>query len=179
MRHRNAIGLGMQSTHRREKSPNQAARLAEHIDQMHGVIQEIRTAIFDLQTAPAETPRLRSTLNELISQLTQDAPVRTMVRMSGPLDVVPADLAQHVQAAVREAVSNAVRHAHASELVITVSVEDDLVVDITDNGVGIPETVARSGLHNLSQRAASAGGSLSITRPSEGGTRLVWTAPLP
>jgi signal transduction histidine kinase len=169
----------MQSTHRREKSPQQAARLTDHIDQLHDVIQEIRAAIFDLQTGPAETPRLRSILHELISELTAEAPLRTMVRMSGPLDVVPADLAQHAQAVVREAVSNAVRHANATDLTITLSVDDDLVIDVTDNGVGLPDTVARSGLHNLAQRAASAGGSCTISRPADGGTRVVWTAPLP
>lgn len=174
-----AIGLGMQSTHRREKSPNQAARLADHIDQLHDVIQEIRTAIFDLQAGPAQAPGLRSALNQVISELTGDAALRTTVRMSGPLDVVPPELAQDVQAALREAVSNAVRHAQATELIITVSVEDDLVIDVTDNGVGIPETVARSGLHNLGRRAAAAGGALSVTRPPAGGTRLIWTAPLP
>lgn len=174
-----AIGLGMQSTHRREKSPQQAARLNDHIDQLHDVIQEIRTAIFDLQTDPAATTRLRSTLHEMITDLTADAPLRTTVRMSGPLDVLPAELAQHAQAVVREAVSNAVRHARAAELIVTVSVEDDLVIDITDNGVGVPDTVARSGLHNLTRRAAAAGGSCTITGPTEGGTRVVWTAPLP
>jgi signal transduction histidine kinase len=174
-----AIGLGMQSTHRREKSPHQAARLADHIDQLHDVIQEIRTAIFDLQAGPAQEPGLRSALNQVISDLTGDAALRTTVRMSGPLDVIPPDLAQDVQAALREAVSNAVRHAQATELIITVSVEDDLVIDVTDNGVGLPETVARSGLHNLGRRAAAAGGALSVTRPPAGGTRLIWTAPLP
>jgi signal transduction histidine kinase len=99
--------------------------------------------------------------------------------MSGPLDVIPPDLAQDVPAALREAVSNAVRHAQATELIITVSVEDDLVIDVTDNGIGLPETVARSGLHNLGRRAAAAGGVLSVTRPPAGGTRLIWTAPLP
>jgi signal transduction histidine kinase len=174
-----AIGLGMQSTHRREKSPHQAARLADHIDQLHDVIQEIRTAIFDLQAGPAQEPGLRSALNQVISDLTGDAALRTTVRMSGPLDVIPPDLAQDVQAALREAVSNAVRHAQATELIITVSVEDDLVIDVTDNGIGLPETVARSGLHNLGRRAAAAGGALSVTRPPAGGTRLIWTAPLP
>ncbi len=174
-----AIGLGMQSTHRREKSPHQAARLADHIDQLHDVIQEIRTAIFDLQAGPAQEPGLRSALNQVVSDLTGDAALRTTVRMSGPLDVIPPDLAQDVQAALREAVSNAVRHAQATELIITVSVEDDLVIDVTDNGIGLPETVARSGLHNLGRRAAAAGGVLSVTRPPAGGTRLIWTAPLP
>ena len=114
-----------------------------------------------------------------ISELTADAQLRTTVRMSGPLDTVPADLAQHVEAVVREAVSNAVRHANASELTITVSVDDDIIViDVTDNGSGMPGVVARSGLHNLDQRAAAADGSCTVEQAAGGGTRLLWTAPL-
>jgi signal transduction histidine kinase len=95
------------------------------------------------------------------------------------VDVVPTRLAEHAVAVVREAVSNAVRHAHAHELVVTISVDDNLVIDVTDNGIGIPDTVARSGLHNLQQRAADAGGSCTLERPEDGGTRLLWAAPLP
>jgi signal transduction histidine kinase len=174
-----AIGLGLQSTHRREKSPQQAARLDDHIDQLHEVIQEIRTAIFDLQAGPAETPQLRAALHELITEITADSPIRTTVRMSGPLDVVPVPLAQHAQAVVREAVSNAVRHSHGREVVITVSVADDLVIDVSDDGIGLPETVAKSGLHNLAQRAADCGGRCTVTRSASGGTTLIWSAPLP
>jgi signal transduction histidine kinase len=172
-----AIGLAMQGTHRRATSPAVAGRLAEHIDQLHNVIQDIRTAIFDLHAGPSHTPRLRTTLHEAITELTADASLRTAVRMSGPVDVVPTHLAEHAVAVVREAVSNAVRHAHAHELVVTISVDDNLVIDVTDNGVGIPDTVARSGLHN--QRAADTGGSWALERPEDGGTRLLWTAPLP
>jgi signal transduction histidine kinase len=99
--------------------------------------------------------------------------------MSGPLDVVPAVLAQHAQAVVREAVSNAVRHSQGREVVITVSVADDLVIDVSDDGIGLPETVARSGLHNLAQRAADCGGRCTVTRSAAGGTTLIWSAPLP
>jgi GAF domain-containing protein len=174
-----AIGLAMQGTHRLAKSPVVAGRLAEHIELLHQVIQDIRTAIFDLQAGPADSPRLRSRLHEVITELTTDAPLRTTVRLSGPLDVLPADLAQPAEAVVREAVSNAVRHAGARELTITVSVDDDLVIDVTDDGIGIQESVAHSGLSNLQQRAAAAGGSLTIDRPAAGGTHLLWTAPLP
>ena len=174
-----AIGLALQGTHRRAQSPAVAGRLVEHIDQLHEVIQDIRTAIFDLQTGMGDTPGLRARLHEVITELTADAPLRTTVRMSGPLDVVPEDLAAQAEAVVREAVSNAVRHAHAGELTVTVSVEDDLVVDVTDNGVGMPATVARSGLHNLQQRAGARGGSFGLQRPVGGGTRVVWSAPMP
>jgi signal transduction histidine kinase len=99
--------------------------------------------------------------------------------MSGPLDVVLAGLAEDAQAVLREAVSNSVRHARATELTVTVSVEDNLTIDVTDNGIGIPDVVARSGLHNLARRAAAAGGSCSVQRTEPGGTRVLWSAPLP
>jgi signal transduction histidine kinase len=174
-----AIGLAMHGTHRITRSPAAAARLTEHIDQLHEVIQDIRTAIFDLQTESPEAPRLRARLHEIITEVTADSPIRTTIRMSGPLDVVPPGLADDAQAVVREAVSNAVRHAAAPELTVTVSVDDDLVIDVTDNGIGIPDKVARSGLHNLRQRADAAGGSFRTGRAPAGGTRVVWSAPLP
>jgi signal transduction histidine kinase len=174
-----AIGLGMQSTHRREKSPSK--RPGSPTTSTSCTTSSRKFAPRSSICRPARRKRHGSAAfcTRLISELTAEAPLRTMVRMSGPLDVVPADLAQHVQAVVREAVSNAVRHANATDLTITVSVDDDLVIDVTDNGIGLPDTVARSGLHNLAQRAASAGGSCTISRPADGGTRVVWTAPLP
>jgi signal transduction histidine kinase len=173
-----AIGLAMQGTHRHAKSPVLASRLAEHIDQLHEVIQEIRTAIFDLHAAPDAAPGLRSALQNVIAELTGDTAIRTTVRISGPLNVVSAELAEHAEAVVREAVSNAVRHAGPSEIVVTVSVSDELVIDVSDDGTGIPDIVARSGLHNLATRAREAGGEFSIGRPPTGGTRLVWSVPV-
>jgi len=99
--------------------------------------------------------------------------------MSGQLDRVPPDVSQHAEAVLREAVSNAVRHSRAAELVITITVGDDLVVDVRDNGVGIPDTVTRSGLDNMQVRAEQVGGTCVITPADGGGTHVRWTAPLP
>jgi signal transduction histidine kinase len=98
--------------------------------------------------------------------------------MSGPLNVVSAGLAEHAEAVLREALSNAVRHGRPDEIVITVSVDDELVIAVTDDGVGIPETVARSGLRNLATRAEDAGGACAVERLPSGGTRLAWSAPV-
>ncbi|ADG98817.1 GAF sensor signal transduction histidine kinase [Segniliparus rotundus DSM 44985] len=173
------IGLGMQSTHRRAaKTPAVAERLTEHIDRIHEVIEEIRTAIFDLHTA-GDGVALRVVLHKAIAELTGDSALRVAVRMAGPLDVVPEEIAVHAEAVVREAVTNVLRHAGATELSITVTVGGDFVIDVADNGKGVPEVVARSGLHNLADRASACCGSLAVTRLQTGGTRLVWTAPLP
>lgn len=174
-----AIGLSLQSTKSRSQSPEITGRISDNIDQLQEIIQDIRTAIFDLQTDSADSPTLRTAVRKLINELTADTALRTTIRISGPLDVVPAALAQHAEAVVREAVSNTVRHAQARRLTVTISVQDDLIVDVMDDGSGVPGTVARSGLHNLAQRAAEAGGTFTLAQPNGGGTQLTWSVPLP
>jgi signal transduction histidine kinase len=80
---------------------------------------------------------------------------------------------------VREAVSNAVRHANAATLTVNVSVGDDLCIEVVDDGQGIADDVTASGLTNLRQRAEDAGGSFSVEATPAGGTKLRWCAPLP
>ena len=109
------------------------------VDDLQEVIQEIRTAIFDLHSAPPGTTRLRQRLDEAIAQFSSPE-LRTTVQFVGPLSIVDAGLADHAEAVVREAVSNAVRHANATTLSVTVKVEDDLTIEVVDNGHGIPET---------------------------------------
>jgi hypothetical protein len=79
-------------------------------------------------------------------------PVRPTVHISGPLSVVDA-LADHAEAVVREAISNVVRHAGARTVSVSVTVDDDLTIGVTDDGVGIGGDVTRSGLANLAARA--------------------------
>lgn len=174
-----AVGLAMQSTQRRTKTPELQRRLQESIDQMHEIVREIRTAIFDLHGGAAGEVRLRNRLHDAIAELTDDAPLHPAVSMAGPLDAVPAQLAEHVEAVVREAVSNAVRHAAASALSVSVAVRDELVrISVTDDGQGLPEGISPSGLGNLRERAETAGGEFAVGERPGGGVRLDWSAPL-
>ena len=176
-----AVGLSMQSTQRRTKSPDLQRRLGESIEQMHEIVQEIRTAIFDLHGGAAGQTglRLRHRLHDAIAELTDDAPVHSTVSMSGTVDTVPAQLAEHVEAVVREAVSNAVRHAGASTLSVAIAVNDDFLrITVTDDGTGLPDDVVHSGLRNLSERADGVGGAFSVMSLPDGGVQLEWTAPL-
>jgi signal transduction histidine kinase len=173
------LGLALQSTSMRTRGPDTRQRIAGAVEDVQSIIGEIRSAIFDLHGGLEGTTKLRRRLNEVISEMTSSAEVRTTIRMSGPLGVVSPDLAEHAEAVIREGVSNVLRHANATAVTITVSVEDDLAIDITDNGDGIPDSVATSGLHNLRERARQADGTLLVKRLDHGGTRLFWRAPLP
>ena len=87
-------------------------------------------------------------------------------------------LAADIEAVVREGVSNAVRHAGAEHVTVTLDVGGEVVVEIVDDGRGIEPRVARSGLRNLEERAERCGGCLSVDALPEGGTRVRWSAPL-
>jgi len=80
---------------------------------------------------------------------------------------------------VREAVSNAVRHGGATEVTVLVRVDDDLSIEVTDNGSGIVDDITPSGLSNLRRRAEDSGGTFDVGRGADGGTVLCWSAPLP
>lgn len=174
-----AVGLAMQGTHRREKRPDLAARVAGHIAELSCVIKEIRAAIFDLEEDPAQLRSFRSSLTATVDALTADTALSTSVTMSGPVDALPPDIVAHVHAVVREATANAVRHSHAKELTIAISVDHDVIIDVTDDGIGMPDVPTRhSGTRNLKDRADAAGGTFTIDRADGRGTRLVWRAPL-
>jgi signal transduction histidine kinase len=173
-----AIGLGMQGTIARIRSPEIQHRLSESVDDLQGVIQEIRTAIFDLHGNAAGPTRLRQRLDDAIAQFSGTG-VRTKSQFSGPLSVIEPALADHAEAVVREAVSNAVRHGAATEVTVLVRVDDDLSIEVADNGCGIGEDVTPSGLDNLRHRAEESGGTFDVGTTAGGGTVLRWSAPLP
>ncbi len=173
-----AVGLALQGTIPRARAPEVQQRLMGCVDDLQDVIQEIRTAIFDLHGGSSGVTRLRQRLDEAIEQFA-GADLRTTVQYVGPLSVVDARLADHAEAVVREAVSNAVRHAEASTLAVNVVVEDDLCIEVSDDGRGIPDEVTGSGLINLRRRAEDVGGAFSIVNSPRGGTVLRWSAPLP
>jgi signal transduction histidine kinase len=173
-----AVGLALQGTIPRARSAEVQQRLSECVDDLQEVIQEIRTAIFDLHSATLGVTRLRQRLDEAIAQFSSPD-LRTTVQFVGPLSVVDPGLADHAEAVVREAVSNAIRHARATTLTVSVKVEDDLRIEVIDDGQGIPDDITGSGITNMRRRAEEVGGSFVIERAAAGGTLLRWSAPLP
>nr|WP_157109576.1 GAF domain-containing sensor histidine kinase [Rhodococcus sp. WMMA185] len=173
-----AVGLSLLSTLQRAKSPDIKARLGQSVDDLHDIVRDIRTAIFDLHGGSDGTTRFRQRLQEIITEITADSGLRTTVHTSGPLSVVDSTLAEHAEAVLCEALSNVVHHAAAETVTISISVYDDLVIEVSDDGVGFSEDVATSGLENMATRAREVNGRFTIDTTLGGGTTLRWSAPL-
>ena len=172
-----AVGLTLQGAIPRARVPDVQKRLADTVDELQNVIQEIRTTIFDLHGGSSGTTRLRQRITDAVAAFSADGP-RIGVHFVGPLSVVDATLADHAEAVVLEGVSNAVRHANAESISVTVRVEDEFVVEVVDDGRGMPADVTPSGLTNLRHRAEGLGGSVSLAEAPGGGTVLTWSVPL-
>jgi signal transduction histidine kinase len=174
-----AAGMDLQGTVARVRSPEISDRLNRTLDDLQTIIEEIRTTIFQLRSPLGTDGDFRNRIQRVVADLTENRDIATTLRMHGPMTAVGGELAEHAEAVTAEAVSNAVRHSGAARLSIEVRVDDMLTVDISDNGCGISVDNSRhSGLANMSYRAVQVGGSCELSRPSEGGTRVHWAAPL-
>ncbi len=172
-----AVGLSLQGTIPRARSEEVRQRLNNAVDDLQTTIGEIRSTIFDLHGNSSGITRLRQRLDSAVAQFAGSG-LHTTVAFVGPLSVIDATLADHAEAVVSEAVSNVVRHAHATALTVQVKVEDELCIEVRDDGCGIPAGITTSGLTNLRRRAEQVGGAFTLESPPGGGTLLRWRAPL-
>jgi signal transduction histidine kinase len=175
-----ATGMSLESLAVRMGESDNARRVSSAVDALDETIKEIRSAIFSLHSRPgADEAGLRAQILEVVDTATEPLGFAPALRMSGRLDAVPADAAEHLVGALREALSNTARHANASKVEVTVEAGAELVLLVRDDGIGIKETGRRSGLANLADRAALLGGTMRATPAEGGGTELEWRVPLP
>lgn len=174
-----AIGLTLQSAVGDPLSPT-GAKIAAQVDAIDATIRQIRQAIYRLSAPPAaETYSLRARINTLVRQTLEGESLDSRLEFSGPVDtLVDTSLGDEVAAVVREALSNAVRHARARAVAVSVAVRGaQVVITITDDGIGMPAGGRRSGLENLRARAVELGGTFAIGPASPRGTQLRWVVP--
>ncbi|MDF9814321.1 GAF domain-containing protein [Streptomyces sp. SPB162] len=189
-----ATGLMLQGAQRRSVDPQVRDGIGKAVDELDATIQEVRTAIFALQQVPADAPAgLRTRVLREIGTAAVPLGFQPSVRFIGAVDALVGELTvKNLIAALREALSNALRHAGASRVDVVIdatvtlpgTAEGDGVVTgvrltVTDDGVGIPAEGRRSGLRNLARRAEALGGSSRHGPGRDGvGTTVVWEAPL-
>jgi two-component system, NarL family, sensor histidine kinase DevS len=175
-----AAGMSLQGIVRRITDPNARDRVSRVVGQLDETVREIRTSIFDLHTAQeSEFGSLRRRMLDVVADASAGTGMSPSVRISGAVDsLVPETLVEHTLAVLREGISNAVRHARATAITVTVEAGADLAIDVVDDGIGIPADAARSGLRNLERRARTCGGSCAVTTEPGAGTRLTWRVPL-
>jgi signal transduction histidine kinase len=180
-----ATGMSLEGTMPMITRPEVASRVTNAVDAMDETIKEIRATIFALQDRDADRLDLRTDIVSVVEEMTPLLGFDPSLRLGAGLGgEIKPEVAEQALAALREALSNAARHAAASRVDVTVDVGADgmLAVQVTDDGTGIPADGRRSGLRNLARRAEKLGGELQLGPADPGesqpGTRLRWRVPL-
>ena len=175
-----AAGMDLQGTIARSRPGVITDRLNRTVTDLQTTIEEIRTAIFDLQPGQGHAAGFRQRVQSAVADLTDHHDIVTTVRISGPMSVIGDSVGAHAESVILEAVSNTVRHSGATQLTVQVTVADELDIRITDDGCGISaDNQRRSGLANMASRADQLGGDCHLDSPSSGGTQVHWRVPLP
>jgi signal transduction histidine kinase len=104
-------------------------------------------------------------------------PVHCVVDVNGRLAPATEATAYFV---VAEALTNVARYAKATQARVEIRLDgDDVVVLVSDNGIGGADVAAGSGLRGLQDRLAAVDGALLLDSPRDGGTRLEARIPVP
>jgi signal transduction histidine kinase len=163
-------------------APEVVTHIDSSLESLDRVVRQIRSTIRALRDADDVTSladRLHGEANRAHISLGFH-PQLQLYPAIGLDELVPPDIADDVVAVVREGLSNAARHARASSVLVNVHADDEeVVVEVIDNGVGLPKTAARrSGLDNMGERARRHGGRCRAFTNDKSGTTLRWVARL-
>jgi signal transduction histidine kinase len=176
-----ATGMTLESVTRMIDNPTVSDRVGRAVDDIDDTIKLIRTTIFALQERDQEFDKqgVRARVLAEVEDAARVLGYAPALRLEGPIDTqASGELAENLIAVLREGLSNAARHAQATSIDVSLTVAADVMLRISDNGVGIPATARRRGLRNLAERAKKLDGTLVVRPGAERGTVLEWRVPL-
>jgi len=155
-------------------------------DQARAILQDLRDVVSRSRSEPG-------TLSDVLASIRGEAEGR--LRAVGialaweEIDTLPEPAldqatALHLHRIVREAISNAIRHANARRLRVRVAVDAraHLQLELTDEGDAPTPAIADrsgSGLRNMRDRAEALQGDIRWSAGTLGGTKVLLQAPLP
>jgi signal transduction histidine kinase len=142
-------------------------------EQIHSVITDIRRVVYNLRPPALDELGMLPAIQEQARQFSTGG---LQVSVDAPDQMPPLPAAVEVAAyrIVTEALANVARHAHARLCSIHLSVNDQVSIEVVDDGVGLlPNHRAGVGIASMRERVAELGGSCTIESPAEGGTRVL------
>jgi signal transduction histidine kinase len=162
----------------REMLPATETATADLLDQS---IDNAQTAINELRELASGIYPLVLTVKGLVAavqDLASRCPVPTVVESKDERRI-SSTVESNAYFVVAEAVTNAVKHAEASRIDVSIEFGDVLRIKVADDGVGgVGKATAGSGMTGLTDRVAAFDGKLAIDSPPGGGTTIQIQIPI-
>jgi signal transduction histidine kinase len=171
--------------------PASAGNVQRYLDQIRRTarenLSEARRLMWALQPEALERASLPDVLSHLCRKWSEEQSVAVDMIITGSRQMLRPEIEVTLLRATQEGLANVSKHARASQVTVTLSYIDDMVVlDVQDDGVGFdPEqmplvyehTSSGFGLKALRERAEHLGGTLSVESIAGEGTTLAMVLP--
>jgi signal transduction histidine kinase len=171
-----ALQLDSLARRLRPRDPALAERAETLRDGLRAGVGELRAVVHNLRPPVLDQLGLAGAVKQLVAGHEQPVTRVQVAEFAAPTAAV--EVAAYAIAA--EAFANALRHSVASRVDVSLAQEgDDLVVRVSDNGVGMPARVKEGvGVRSMRERAAEVGGRLALEPTPGGGTTVCARLPL-
>jgi two-component system, NarL family, sensor kinase len=186
-----AVALGIDASQRSVGNDTATGVLLGRLrDELQAAIVEIRRLAHGLRPPVLDRigliPAIREYAGALASRSVRGdgSPDGVTIVLEVPtvLPKLPASVDVAAYRIICEALTNVTRHANARSCAVRLWVDDDLHIEVVDDGVGIEQgmlTEGGVGISSMRERAAELGGECLVEADREGGTRVFATLPLP
>ena len=164
------------------RDPDAADELVVELrEELRSAIADIRRLVYDLRPPALDDLGLVEALRQLAERYgSKDEPLRVVVEAPEDLPNLPAAVEVAVYRVTQEALTNVARHARARTCVVRLVLNEDVALEIVDDGVGVPaQRSAGVGLSSMHERASELGGSCVLQSVPKGGTQVLVRLPLP
>src|SRR5258708_525269 len=174
-----AIGIKLELTRLRldDKAEAEAQIISANHD-LNQVIEDLRKYIQDLHLGVNYSVELHEELNEIAQGFRQVSSARLVMDIASGFAQLNEGLLHIILQIIREALSNILRHAHASEVYVDLhETATQLTLVISDNGQGFAPNKASkgNGLHNIRQRVRQLDRSIDLISQPDRATTLTFT----
>lgn len=168
-----AVGMNLQATALAAGRADVSERIENAVTEIDSAIRDLRNYIFGLRPGLLADRRLDQAIHRLVEDAALESAMTVVSDVDPRLAARLAPIAGDVVQLVREALSNATRHAGPGTCRVTLAEEAGwAVLEIVDDGRGFDTGVPGSGgqgLPNLRERTAALGGSMEVeSTPGQG-----------
>ncbi len=165
-----------------DAGPEQNRKLDDLIEHLTALIGEVRSLARGLALIPVGPGGLIDAIREFSARINDTLPVScSFEHDDGLLEFEDASAATHMYRIVQEATNNALKHAEATHIAVSLRMNDFIKLTIADNGKGfdthVMQTGAGFGLRIMQYRARVLGGNLELDSKAGQGTRVVFRLP--
>ena len=158
---------------------NQARMLARQS------LADARQSLWDLRSGGPESSDLPASLSVSARHLTAETGVQTRLQVHGTFRELDHDIESNLLRIGQEAITNAVKHARAQRIDISLEFARDIVrLSVRDNGSGFDPQQRLStpdghfGLLGMRERAEQIGGTLTVSSSPDSGTEISAEVPV-